>query len=85
MKKITISKNLHKACPDLQLACLECTLKVESSSKNLLDFIKHEIEKISGSFSIENISQLSKIQASRQGLKPWGKIRHVIGYRLKHY
>jgi DNA/RNA-binding domain of Phe-tRNA-synthetase-like protein len=73
MLKITISPELKNKCPSLRLCCIEADVEVFASSEELLAEINFRNEQLSQSLSIENISNLPAIRASRKAYKACGK------------
>jgi DNA/RNA-binding domain of Phe-tRNA-synthetase-like protein len=73
MIKIAISPELKMCCPALNLACIEAEVMVAESSKDLLSEINLQIEKLSETLVLEDISRLPAIEASRKAYKACGK------------
>lgn len=73
MRKISISNELKERCPKLRLACVEADVNVVESSCDLLLEMNYRIQEIVQSLSIESISKLPAISASRKAYKACGK------------
>lgn len=73
MKHITITPELKRICPELQLNCLECKLAVKKSDQHLRELIQSKINNKSAALKIEDISKLPAIAASRKAFKKLGK------------
>lgn len=73
MPKISISEELKKACPKLRLGCIEASVRVETSSPGLLSEIEQKLTSLQQSLTIEEISKLPAIEASRKGYRACGK------------
>jgi DNA/RNA-binding domain of Phe-tRNA-synthetase-like protein len=73
MRKISISNELKERCPKLRLACVEADVDVVESSSDLLLEMNYRIQEIVQSLSIESISKLPAISASRKAYKACGK------------
>lgn len=73
MRKITISDELAGKVPELQLSCIFCDVTPVAVSEQLWNEIQQKINEIAASVSIEQISQLPAISASRKAYKACGK------------
>lgn len=73
MRKISISNELKSRCPGLRLGCVEADVNVNESSGELVSEIVDQIQQISQSLSIEAISKIPTIAASRKAYKACGK------------
>jgi len=73
MKKISISKELKECCPKLRLGCVEADVNVAQSSGELLFEMNDHIQQIGQSLSIESISKIPTIAASRKAYRACGK------------
>ncbi len=73
MINIRISEELKSRCPQLRLGCIEADVSVSGSSPDLLAEITQKIKRIQQSLTIEEISQIPAIQASRKAYKACGK------------
>jgi len=73
MRNISISNELKSRCPRLRLGCIEADVNVAESSVELLAEMNTRIQHISESLSIESISKIPTIAASRKAYKACGK------------
>ena len=73
MLDIIVSPELKNRCPSLRLGCIEADVEVTSPSEKLLSEINLRIEQLNRSLSIEDISNLPAIRASRKAYKACGK------------
>jgi len=73
MRKITISEELAGKVPELQLSCILCDVKPVPVNEQLWNDIQQKISEIAASVSIEQISQIPAIAASRKAYKACGK------------
>jgi DNA/RNA-binding domain of Phe-tRNA-synthetase-like protein len=73
MPQISIGEEIRKACPKLRLGCVEASVRVEDSKSALLAEIEKKLESLQQSLSIEEISKIPAIEASRRGYKACGK------------
>lgn len=73
MHQISVGEELRKACPKLRLGCVEALVRVEDSMPALLAEIDGKLEALQQSLSIEEISKIPAIEASRRGYKACGK------------
>ena len=73
MQKISISAELKGLCQRLRLGCIEATVKVEPSNKELLDEISSKLVVIEHSVALDDISKMAEIEASRKGYRACGK------------
>ena len=73
MRKITISDRLEGKVPELQLSCILCDVIPVPVNGQLWNEIQLKINEIAASVSIEQISQLPAIAASRKAYKACGK------------
>jgi len=73
MRNISISNELKSRCLGLRLGCIEADVKIDESSIELLAEMTTRIQQISESLSIESISKIPTIAASRKAYKACGK------------
>ncbi len=73
MRNISISNELKSRCLGLRLGCIEADVNVDESSIELLAEMTTRIQQISESLSIESISKIPTITASRKAYKVCGK------------
>lgn len=73
MRKITIAKELAGKVPELQLSCILCDVTPSAVNDLLWNGIQQKINEIAVSVSIEQISQIPAIAASRKAYKACGK------------
>lgn len=73
MPQISIGEEIRKACPKLRLGCVEASVRVEVSKPALLAEIEEKLGSLQQSLSIEEISKIPAIEASRRGYKACGK------------
>ena len=69
MRKITISEELAVKVPGLQLSCIGCDLFFQEINPPLWSEIEFEIARLAASVSLENISGMPEIAASRNAYK----------------
>ena len=68
-----LTPEIKEKCPNLKLACIQSTVIVGPASAALTRTIKDTTEKLAGQLPLEEISQLSNIQATRTAYKNLGK------------
>jgi DNA/RNA-binding domain of Phe-tRNA-synthetase-like protein len=73
MQKITISEELAAKVPGLQLSCIRCDVVYEAVNALLWAEIEAKIARIAASVTIEQISGMPAIAASRKAYKACGK------------
>jgi len=73
MRNINISNELATKVPDLQLACILCDVHPVQVHAQLWNEILVKIQEISSTTSLEQISQIPAIAASRKAYKACGK------------
>jgi len=73
MRKITISDELAGKVSELQLSCILCEVVPVPVNVQLWNEIQLKINEIASTISIEQISQLPAISASRKAYKACGK------------
>ena len=73
MHKISISDDLRKQCPDLKLGCICAHVDVTDTAPELLAEIDCKIREFMESLSIDSISKIPAIAASRKAYKLCGK------------
>ena len=73
MRKITISDELACKVSELQLSCILCDVIPVTVNVQLWNEIQQKINEIAASVSIEQISHLPAIAASRKAYKACGK------------
>jgi len=73
MNEISISEELKRLVPKIQLSCIECDVVPELLHEKLWEEIQQKIEQISNTIKIEKISQVPAILASRKAYKACGK------------
>lgn len=76
MKKITISNELLKICPNIQLGCIQYSADVEKGSKELWKEIDKVIKKLEKSMAVEDIAKEKNVKDSRELYKKIGKDPH---------
>jgi len=80
MRTISISNEIKSRCFGLRLGCIEADVNVDESSIELLAEMNIRIQQIGESLSIESISKIPAISASRKAYKACGK--DPVRYRL---
>lgn len=73
MPEITIRPELKRLCPKLRLGCIEANVSVGGSDGSLLSEIKEKLELLQQSLTIEQISKITAIDASRKAYRACGK------------
>jgi DNA/RNA-binding domain of Phe-tRNA-synthetase-like protein len=73
MTRITISPELKQHCPKLRLACIKMDVSIVESSEGLLAEISFRTGQLHQALSIEEISKIPSIEASRKAYKACGK------------
>ena len=73
MPEISISAELTSRCPMLRLGCIQANIAIASSGEGLLTEIKEQLEIIQKMFTIDDISKIPAIEASRKAYKACGK------------
>ncbi|CEQ11347.1 tRNA-binding protein [[Clostridium] sordellii] len=73
MVEIKILDKIKEVCPNIVLGCIQASVKVESSSENLLKEIDEYCEELSKKMSLEDISSLPRIKDAREVYKKLGK------------
>ena len=71
--QINISESIRQACPDLTLSVIACEVKNSETTSILWQEIEEEMEKISSTFTLENIKMRPEISATRQVYRKLGK------------
>ncbi|HOJ66323.1 MAG TPA: phenylalanine--tRNA ligase beta subunit-related protein [Paludibacteraceae bacterium] len=71
--QIYISELIRQACPDLTLSVIACEVKNSETTSILWQEIEEEMEKISSTFTLENIKMRPEISATRQVYRKLGK------------
>lgn len=73
MQEIVISKELKQRCPNLRLGCISTDVSVTQSPEALLAAMDNKIQQLGETLTIESISKIPTIAASRKGYKACGK------------
>lgn len=73
MTAISISEELKKKVPGIQLSCIECDVFLLETSDLLWDEIKEKTKELSATLKIDQISKIPAIAASRKAYKLCGK------------
>lgn len=73
MREIVISKELKLRCPNLRLGCINADVCVTESPEALLAAMDNKIQQFGETLTIESISKIPTIAASRKGYKACGK------------
>jgi len=73
MTKITISPELKDLCPKLRLTCIKSEVTVSESPLGLLEEISFHTRQLRKVLTIEEISKIPAIEASRKAYKACGK------------
>ena len=76
MKTIKIDDELLKACPNMQLGCIQYSANVENGNQDLWNCINEQIAEIERNMSIEDINKERNIADSRMLYKAIGKDPH---------
>ncbi len=73
MKNISISDNLAKKVPDIQLSCIECDVRTVNTDKQLWSEIQKKVNELSSYLKVEDISKMPAVSSSRRAYKACGK------------
>ncbi len=73
MRTITISNEIHEACPNLRVLAIDCQVRNTPSDTTLWHEINAIEEEIRSSVRLEMINKWAPIQATRQAYKKLGK------------
>ncbi|MFV0594039.1 MAG: B3/4 domain-containing protein [Draconibacterium sp.] len=73
MSSISISDELAKKVPRLQLSCIECDVQIEEKNGQLWRKIEEKMKELRSQLKIEDISRISSIASSRKAYKACGK------------
>ena len=73
MQHISIGEELGKKVPEIVLSCIECDVHIEEKNIKLWNEVEKQIKALNDSLSVEEISQLPAIAASRRAYKKCGK------------
>ena len=73
MKQISIGSEIKNRCPEIRLGCIEANVIVNESSPDLWAEMNSGIQQLAQSLSIDSISKIPTISASRRGYKACGK------------
>ena len=73
MTPIKIDDKIKKCCPNIQLGCIECDVKIQQDNPNLWEEIDQVTRNIRSGLRLEHISKHSVIQHSRKAYKACGK------------
>jgi len=71
--KITISTAIREAFPELVLAIIRCEVMNPMTSPELWSEMEAEIQRFSGTYTLEDINKRPEIKATRQVYKKLGK------------
>src|SRR5690554_6485222 len=80
MVTVSVLKKLKNLVPGLVLSCIECDVLVHEEHKKLWAETIEKTNKLAASLTVEDISRLPAIAASRRGYKACGK--DTVRYRL---
>jgi DNA/RNA-binding domain of Phe-tRNA-synthetase-like protein len=73
MACIDFTDDIKVKIPKLQLGCIQCDLKIEPASADLLEHISTTLAKIESTLQVAEINKIPTIQSSRKGYKTLGK------------
>jgi DNA/RNA-binding domain of Phe-tRNA-synthetase-like protein len=73
MQVITISDELAKKLPDVELSCIECDVRLEEKNNFLWKEILDKVGELSNNIKVEEISKMPAIACSRKAYKTCGK------------
>ena len=73
MRTISIDEKLRKACPDIYLSCIFCSVTVQENQADLWQLIDAKSRKIQEDLTIEEIRYNPDIAAAREAYKACGK------------
>ncbi len=69
----SISNNLAKKVPGIELYCIECDVRIEEKNEMLWGEIQNKIVELGANLKVEDISKIPAISASRKAYKACGK------------
>ncbi len=73
MHLISIDPDLIKAIPKTRLGCIQCQVNVKENQADLAETIQTAVNELQQKLSVEDISKLPPISASRKAYKTLGK------------
>lgn len=71
--RIHISPELREKCPALTLGCIQSRVRVAPSDEGLLTLLDEQAEVLAATLSLDEISRLEVIHATREAYKATGK------------
>ncbi len=73
MRTISIDEQLNKACPDIHLSCISCSVTVQDFRADLWEQIDAKCLEIMENLTVEEIRHNTNIAAGREAYKACGK------------
>lgn len=73
MTRISISEELIKKVPGIQLSCIKCGVHILAKDDELWDLIQKKSGEIASTIEISEISKIPAIEASRKAYRACGK------------
>lgn len=73
MRTIRIEEQLKKACPDIHLSCISCTVTIQGFQEHLWKLVDAKSQEIMENLTIEEIRHNPNIAAAREAYKACGK------------
>jgi len=73
MRTITIDEQLTKACPDIHLSCISCSVVVQEFQSDLWQLIDAKSREVKENITVEEIRHNPNIAAAREAYKACGK------------
>lgn len=73
MQEIKLAANLSNLVPQLQLSCIECDVVLQEKNETLWNEILQKVIELNTELTVEQISKLPAIAASRKAYKLCGK------------
>ena len=73
MKHISFQKELLESCPEIQLGCIQCQVKIQLGDEKIQQLSNEIIAKILSELTVDTISQKPTIKSTKEAYRKLGK------------
>ena len=73
MKQISFQKKLLESCPEIQLGCIQCQVKIQPGDERIQQLSNEIIAKVQSELTVDTISQKPTIKSTKEAYRKLGK------------
>ena len=73
MKHISFQKELLESCPEIQLGCIQCQVKIRAGDEKIQQLSNEIIAKVQSELTVDTISQKPTIKSTKEAYRKLGK------------